>query len=99
VADYVLSDAARQDLLRIAEYTLDRFGARRSETYLEEFRRCFDLISRNPGIGRNMDRIRPGLRRYDRGSHLVFYMSGATGLLVVRVLHARQDPHRHIGAD
>jgi toxin ParE1/3/4 len=56
----------------------------------------FDLLAQNPSIGRPCDPIRPGLRRFEIGSHVVFYLSESEGVLVARVLHERMLPNRYL---
>ncbi|TWS22632.1 type II toxin-antitoxin system RelE/ParE family toxin [Tsukamurella sputi] len=43
-----------------------------------------------------MVEIRDGYRRYTVGSHLIFYRARSEGVDVVRVLHQRMDPTRHL---
>lgn len=50
------------------------------------------------GLARRCDNIRPGYRRIEEGSHVMFFKFDAAGMLVVRVLHERMIPKRHITA-
>jgi plasmid stabilization system protein ParE len=36
--------------------------------------------------------VRNGLRRFEVGSHVVFYNSGTEDILIIRVLHQRMLP-------
>lgn len=42
------------------------------------------------------DDIRAGYRRYAIGSHLVFYVETEDTVDVIRLLHQRLDPSRHL---
>lgn len=42
------------------------------------------------------DEIREGYRRYSIGSHMLFYMESPGGVDVIRILHQRMDPSRHL---
>ena len=35
-------------------------------------------------------------RRYGIGSHVLFYVESAEGVDVIRILHQRMDPTRHL---
>lgn len=98
MAEYRLSHAAQNDLLTIARYTVRTFGAEQSKTYRDGFKACFSLVAENPMLGRIQDRIRLGLRCYEYKSHTVYYIETDGGILIVRVLHEKQDPARHLGS-
>lgn len=46
--------------------------------------------------GRQQAEVRPGYRSRAVGSHVVFYVISAGGVDVIRVLHQRMDPDRHV---
>ncbi len=91
-----LSKAASKDLRNIARYTARTFGVQQAKAYGQGFQDCFAAIAENPLMGRPYDRIRPGLRCFDHKSHSIYYILQDNGVLVVRVLHARQDAIRHL---
>ena len=95
-ASYELSGAAIEDLADIAAYTIDRFGILRARRYRDALKRHFTQLAQHPNIGRDYAHIRSGLRRYESQSHSIYYMQTASGVLIVRVLHARRDPARHL---
>lgn len=94
--DYRLTPAAHRDLSSIWDYTEDRWDVRQAETYLLEIRAAIERIAAHPDRGRACDDIREGYRRYAIGSHLIFYRSRTDGIDVIRVLHQRMDPARHL---
>lgn len=53
------------------------------------------MLADNPASGRNCDDVRPGLRRVERGRHVIFYRETAEGILVSRILHQRMLPEKH----
>ena len=97
MAEYRLSEAADADLLQIAYYTTGQFGPRQAMIYGEGFEQCFELIADNPKVGLAKDGIRLGLRCLNHKSHAIFYIETDQGILIVRILHDRQDPARHLG--
>lgn len=93
---YRLTPAAQRDLSSIWDFTEERWDVRQAETYVNEIRAAIERIADDPGRGRPCDEIREGYRRYNIGSHLVFYVESAGSIDLIRVLHQRMDPTRHL---
>lgn len=93
---YRLAPAAQRDLSLIWDFTEERWGVRQAESYLTEIRAAIERIAYDPGRGRACDEIREGYRRYSIGSHLLFYVESTDGVDVIRILHQRMDPTRHL---
>jgi toxin ParE1/3/4 len=95
VAGYYLSEEAHADLVGIALYTAERWGDRQEEIYIGRLYERFAALAENPTVGRACDDVRPGLRRVQEGSHVVFFERAGTELLIVRVLHQSMLPEKH----
>ncbi len=91
-----LSIEAERDIDNILDYTLVTFGPTQAEDYYLSLRGCFELIAENPEIGRTRPEVAPGLRSYSHRSHVIYYEVRDDHLLIVRVLHQRMDPARHM---
>ena len=91
---YEVLRAAKSDLLEIAHFTTERWGAQQATQYISELRRCFRLVGRSPGLGRSCDALVPGLRRFEIRKHVVFYIPSTAKVLIVRVLHQRMLPEK-----
>ncbi len=78
----------------IAHYTLRVWGEDQTFRYLDDLEACCRKLADHPGLGRKCDDIRPGLRRLEHGSHIIFYRQQAKGILVTRILHQRMLPGR-----
>ena len=50
-----------------------------------------DLIADNPRIARERQEFTPAVRLHPYQSHMIVYLRDDMGVLVVRVLHGRQD--------
>ncbi|MFC9898520.1 type II toxin-antitoxin system RelE/ParE family toxin [Nocardia sp. NPDC127579] len=97
MSDYALSPAARADLRRIWDYTAERWSEDQAEQYLHALRHTIERAAANPRIGRPLDDIRSGYLKLTAGSHVVFYRITGAGIVhVIRVLHQRMDPGRHL---
>jgi toxin ParE1/3/4 len=91
-----LSQAAERDIESILEYSLKTFGAMQAETYYRSLRKCFELIAENPEIGLRRSDLTPPLRSHPHQSHVIFYEIHDDFILIVRILHGRMDPRRHL---
>jgi toxin ParE1/3/4 len=96
VPNFRLRGRAAGDIDQIAAYTTITWGWRQSDRYLAQLEDGFDLLSRNPSIGRSCDSIRPGMKRFEIGCHVVFYIPEASGIQIVRVLHQQMLPAKYL---
>jgi toxin ParE1/3/4 len=96
VARVHLSFEAENDIDQIAAYTTATWGWRQTDKYLAKLEDCFELLARNPSIGRPCDSIRPGILRFEIAKHVVFYLAEPMGVLVVRVLHEQMLPVNYL---
>lgn len=96
MSHYRLTPAAQHDLSLIWDYTADRWDVVQAEIYINDIRAAVERIAEDPRRGRSCDDIRSGYRRYAAGSHLLFYVVRPEGVDVIRILHQRMDPTRHL---
>ncbi|MAM30469.1 MAG: plasmid stabilization protein [Flavobacteriaceae bacterium] len=93
---YTLSQKAQEDIDTIYEFGLQKFGKDQAIEYLVTLRSYFELLLKNPDIGKQRDEIKEGLYSFPCVSHLIFYRVFANHLRVVRVLHGSRDLKRFI---
>ena len=94
---YLLTGAARRDLLDIGRFTKGKWGKRQRDKYLNQLDDAFKLLARQPDIGRNAEDIKPGYRKFSQGSHLIFYRAGSDStIVVIRILHNSMDVEQHL---
>jgi toxin ParE1/3/4 len=96
VGRFDLAQEAEADLVAIAEYTAARWGKTQAEKYVEALEQQLTVLARRPLLGRKREELAAGLLSFPFASHTVFYKRADFGILVVRILHQRQDPQRHI---
>ncbi len=93
-----LSNAAKDDLKRIAIYTDERWGKEQRNSYLRQLDHRFHKIAENPSIGKPCDHIRPGYRKAAEGSHVIFYkIHQSDDVDIIRILHRNSDVENHLG--
>jgi Plasmid stabilization system protein len=54
------------------------------------------LAAEHPSFGANYEFVKSDLRRYKCVSHAFYYRENLDGILVLRILHGRMDPSRHL---
>jgi toxin ParE1/3/4 len=97
LSTYKLTLKARSDLANILLYTIDTRDEEQAERYLSLLGLLadgFDLLAKKPGIGHGCDPLAPGLRRFERGKHVIFYKPGRGSIVIIRILHQRRLPTR-----
>jgi toxin ParE1/3/4 len=93
MATVQFSEGAKADLLRIGAFTIKTWSAAQAELYLDGLEQCAKMLAGNPSLGRACAWIRPGLRRFEKGRHVVFYRrTGKNDIFVSRVLHQSMLP-------
>ena len=92
----VLSPRAEDDIVEIAAHTLQVWAERQMSRYVEDLHRRFENLVRFPETGRRRDELGRGYLSIVQGSHIVFYRMTARALVIIRVLHVRMSPDRHL---
>ena len=92
----VIAPAAKNDLKDIYKYGLRHWGQAQSESYLSNLKTQFWLLTEQPLVGTERSDLLPDTRSLPIESHTLFYRVTANRVEIIRVLHGRQDPHRHL---
>jgi toxin ParE1/3/4 len=96
MATYELTVAAESEIEDIYDYSIANFGLSVARDYLMGLHVCCQLLAEHQSFGTDYSFIMPKLRRYEYRSHSIYYQTMGDGILIVRVLGAKQDPARHI---
>jgi toxin ParE1/3/4 len=91
LSSYNLTPRALGDLDQIADYTLNQWGERQAEIYLNALAKRFEWLAKNPNAGRIRDEIGPGYKSYREGSHLIFYIVERGVVAIIGVPHGSMD--------
>lgn len=73
MVDYRLSNAAKEDLIRIHHYGVGRFGVIQADKYFNAFFDYFEMIAERPYSFESVDYIRKGYRRCPCGSDTIYF--------------------------
>ncbi|MBO3759162.1 type II toxin-antitoxin system RelE/ParE family toxin [Ciceribacter sp. L1K22] len=97
-ARYLFSVSAERDIASIVEHSLASFGDHQTDEYMMEFSRALDLLAANPDMGTPFNHDRSGTiyRRHRHKSHVIYYRKRRSDIFVLRVLHVKMHPDRHL---
>jgi len=73
VAKYRLSNEAKENLIRIHRYGVEKFGMVQADKYFDSFFEYFDIIAQRPFSFESVDYIKKGYRRCVCGSDSIYY--------------------------
>jgi len=92
---YRLSPLAEADLEDIWLYTLQNWSMAQADIYHNRLVTVFEGLAAGTKQGFRAD-VLPDFQKYPCGSHAVYFLDYADRLDIIRVLHQRQDPERHL---
>jgi toxin ParE1/3/4 len=72
------------------------FGEHQAERYHAGLLRAFEFIAAHPLATRERREYAPPIRMHFVGAHVVVYLVKEDHVLIIRVLHGRQDWERHL---
>lgn len=73
MAEYRLSNAAKEDLIRIHHFGVEKFGITQADKYFDTFFDYFEIIAERPFAFESVDYIKAGYRRCPCGSDTIYY--------------------------
>ena len=87
---YKLSNVAKEDLIRIHHYGVERFGMVQADKYFDSFFKYFDIIAQRPFSFESVDIIKIGYRRCVCGSDSIYYKA-SNDIVEIMAIIGRQD--------
>lgn len=91
MSGYRLSQAAADDLARIAEYTVETFGTAQAIAYRDSLIATFEFLAENPRAARLREELHPPVRVHPHKPHLIIYSIEDDSIFIVRIRHGRED--------
>lgn len=73
MAEYRLSNEAREDLIRIHHFGVKQFGMTQADKYFETFFDYFEMIAENPFAFESVEHIKSGYRKCPCGSDTIYF--------------------------
>jgi len=90
MAKYRLSNEAKNDLIRIHHYGVQKFGMTQADKYFESFFEYFDIISQRPFSFESVDYIKKDYRRCVCGIDSIYYKIN-NNVVEIMAIVGRQD--------
>jgi len=90
MANYRLSNEAKNDLIRIYQYGVSQFGVAQAEAYFDAFFACFNTIAERPFSFESVDYIKTGYRRCVCGVDSI-YFKVSSNVVEIMAIVGRQD--------
>jgi toxin ParE1/3/4 len=90
MADYRLSEEAKEDLIRIYQFGAKRFGMSQADRYFDNFFNCFEMIAERPFSFESVDHIKAGYRRCVCGADSIFFRINEETVEIMAIV-GRQD--------
>ena len=90
MAEYKLSNEAKEDLIRIHNYGIEKFGMAQADKYLNTFFDYFEIIAKQPFSFESIDYIRNGYRPCPCGVDSIYYKIN-NGIVEIMAIVGRQD--------
>jgi toxin ParE1/3/4 len=90
MAYYKLTNEAKEDLIRIHQYGVERFGMAQADKYFNSFFKYFDIIAQQPYSFESVDFIRNKYRRCACGSDSIYYRI-TNDIVEIMAIVGRQD--------
>ncbi|WP_299681039.1 type II toxin-antitoxin system RelE/ParE family toxin [uncultured Dokdonia sp.] len=91
MANYRLSNVAKEDIIRIHQYGVKKFGVKQADSYFESFFQYFEIIAQRPLSFESVDYIRRGYRRCVCGSDTIYYRIGSDTIVEIMTIIGKQD--------
>jgi toxin ParE1/3/4 len=90
MAKYRLSNEAKEDLIRIHHFGVEKFGVSQADKYFDTFFEYFDIIAERPYSFVSVDFIKKGYRRCVCGSDSIYYRLN-NDIVEIMAIIGRQD--------
>jgi toxin ParE1/3/4 len=90
MAKYKLSNSAKEDLIRIHHYGVNKFGETQADKYYDSFFDHFYIISKRPFSFESVDYIKDEYRRCACGSDSIYYKIN-NDIVEIMAIIGRQD--------
>ena len=90
MAKYRISNTAKDDLIRIHQYGVKKFGITQADLYYDSFFKYFEIIAQRPFSFESVDFIKKGYRRCVCGSDSIFYKINEHVIEIMTII-GRQD--------
>ncbi len=86
MANYRLTNEAKNDLIRIHQYGVQKFGMAQADHYFNSFFTCFDMIAERPFSFESVGYIKKGYRRCVCGVDSIYFRINETIVEIMAIV-------------
>ena len=90
MASYRLSKEAKEDLIRIHHYGVEKFGMTQADKYFNALFEYFEIIAEQPFSFESVDHLKKGYRRCACGVDSIYYKIKDDTVIIMAII-GRQD--------
>lgn len=94
--EIVKSPLAETDLIAIWQYSYEKWGANKAGEYLLQLDSGMQELASNPLLGKSREIVRPKYRSIQINRHVIYYKYQGNVIDIIRVLHERMIPEKHL---
>ena len=89
MAEFRISNTAKEDLIRIHHYGVKKFGTTQADKYFESFFEYFEIIAQRSFSFESVDFIKNGYRRCVCGSDSIFFKVNENFVDIITIIEDR----------
>jgi toxin ParE1/3/4 len=95
---YTRSKRADQDIKQIIKRSMADFGELQTDKYIEGLEETLNMLAEHPDWGHTFtpEKTKRIYLRYRYMSHVVYYRQRKHDIFIVRILHTKMLPEKHL---
>lgn len=93
---YRLTPSAKSDLIEIWNYSVDTWGEKKAEKYLQDIEDKVNQLAGNPRLGKHRPEIVPGYYSFPVRKHIIYYLISDSHIYIIGILHGRMDIDKNL---
>ncbi|WP_320042106.1 type II toxin-antitoxin system RelE/ParE family toxin [uncultured Desulfobacter sp.] len=93
---YRLTPSAKSDLIDIWNYTVETWGEKQAEKYLQDIEDKLNQLAANPGLGKQRPEIARGYYSFPVQKHIMFYLISDSYIDIIGILHGKMDIDKNL---
>ncbi len=93
---YRLTPSPKSDIVDIWKYTVETWGEKQAEKYLQDVEDTINHLAENPELGKQRPEIVPGYYSFPVRKHIIFYLIADSHLDIIGILHGKMDIDKNL---
>ena len=93
---YRLTPSAKSDLTDLWNYTVETWGEKQAEKYLQDIEDKLAQLADNPELGKQRPEIGPGYYSFPVRKHIIFYLISKNHIDIIGFLQGKMDINKNL---